>query len=264
MEDRPLIEARKITYQIGSQALLTDVSIRVAPGEVVAIIGPNGAGKSTLRKILTGDLEPASGVVLMSGRPLSEWTTLDRARVRAVLPQDSSLNFPFTVQEVVLMGRTPHVRGSETANDHRIAAEALAAVEADQLRERLYPTLSGGERQRVHLARMLAQVWEAAGSATRYLLLDEPTTSLDIAHQHSALRVVRRFSGEGVGVFVVLHDLNLAAQYADRIVMLKAGRVVAEGIPELILTVEIIQATFDLRVTVMWHPDADRPVVLAD
>jgi iron complex transport system ATP-binding protein len=260
VEDRALIEAHGIHYAVGKVALLADVSVSVVPGEVLAVVGPNGAGKSTLRKLLTGDLLPTQGEILMGGRPLGDWTILDRARVRAVLPQDASLSFPFTVNEVVLMGRTPHLRGSESSRDHEIAAAALEAVEAVHLRERLYPTLSGGERQRVHLARVLAQIWEDDGP--RYLLLDEPTANLDLAHQHVTLRVMRRFANEGVGAMVILHDLNLAAQYADRVVMLKAGRVVAEGAPAEVLTSAIVEHAFGHAVTIIRHPQNDRLVVV--
>lgn len=257
-----MIEARAVTYAIGSKRLLDEVSVAVVPGEVVAVVGPNGAGKSTLRKILTGDLAPTSGEVFMGGRPLAEWSIKERARVRAVLPQDSTMNFPFLVSEVVLMGRTPHLRGAETARDHEIAAAALRAVEAVHLADRLYPTLSGGERQRVQLARVSAQIGEAPDAGPRYLLLDEPTANLDLAHQHVTLRVVRRFVKDGVGAMVILHDLNLAAQYADRVVLLKEGRVLTAGVPAEVLTPSTIQQTFDLRVIVFPHPEAERVVVL--
>lgn len=255
-----MIEAQGVTFAIGAKRLLDDVSVTVAPGEVVAVVGPNGAGKSTLRKILTGDLVPTSGEVFMGGRSLTAWSTKERARVRAVLPQDSTLNFPFVVSEVVLMGRTPHLRGAETARDYEIAAAALRAVESEHLTDRLYPTLSGGERQRIQFARVLAQIWES--SEPRYLLLDEPTANLDLAHQHVTLQVVRRFVSEGLGALVILHDLNLAAQYADRVVMLREGRVAAVGTGSEVLTPTKIQQCFDLPVLVMPHPEADRVVVI--
>jgi len=259
-----LICARRLHVAIGAKALLADVSLDVRGGEVVAVVGPNGAGKSTLRKVLCGDLTPSGGEVLMNERALTEWPLIERARSRAVLPQDSSLSFPFTVLEVVLMGRTPHVRGTEEPRDYEIARAALEAVEARHLEERLYPTLSGGERQRVQLARVLAQIWEANGTnEARYLLLDEPTSSLDLAHQHSTLSIARRFAREGVGVLVILHDLNLAAQYADRIVMLRDGRMVASGPPAEVLTREAIQATFSMPVAVMKHPYLDCPLVIS-
>ena len=256
-----MIEARAIGFAVGAKALLADVSLTLSAGELVAIVGPNGAGKSTLRRVLCGDAAPTAGEVWMDERPLGAWSLVERARARAVLPQDSTLNFPFTAFEVVLMGRTPHVRGAESARDYEIARAALVATEADHLTERLYPTLSGGERQRVQLARVLAQIWEPAAGA-RYLLLDEPTSNLDLAHQHSTLAVARRFARAGVGVLVILHDLNLAAQYADRIVMLKDGRVRAAGAPDAVLTAAVIRATFAVPVLVTRHPVLDCPLVV--
>jgi iron complex transport system ATP-binding protein len=257
-----LIEARTLSVRIGTKTLLADVSLAVRAGELVAVVGPNGAGKSTLRRVLCGDQQPTAGEVLMDGRPLGAWSLVERARARAVLPQDSTLNFPFTAFEVVLMGRTPHVRGAEEPRDYEIARAALAATEADHLAERLYPTLSGGERQRVQLARVLAQIWEPTPAGTRYLLLDEPTSNLDLAHQHSTLAVARRLAGAGVGVLIILHDLNLAAQYADRIVMLKEGRVTAAGPPDEVLTQTAIHATFAVPVLVTRHPARDCPLVV--
>lgn len=256
-----MIEARRIHVAINDKTLLEDVSLDVRGGEVLAVVGANGAGKSTLRKVLCGDLQPNAGQVSMSGRPLDEWSLTERAQVRAVLPQDSSLNFPFTVLEVVLMGRAPHLKGAEGRRDYKIARAALEAVEARHLEERIYPTLSGGERQRVHLARVLAQIWEPAERA-RYLLLDEPTSNLDLSHQHSTLSVASRLAREGVGVLVILHDLNLAAQYSDRIVMLKAGRIVAMGAPAEVFTHQAIYETFAMPVVITKHPYLECPLIV--
>ena len=257
-----MIEARNISFSINSKKLLADVSLNIRNGEVLAVLGANGAGKSTLRKILGGDLLPSSGEVLMTGKPLSNWTLLERARVRAVLPQHSTLDFPFSVAEVVLLGRAPHLQGTESKRDFAIAEATLEAVEAAHLRERIYPTLSGGEQQRVHLARTLAQIWEAAAGQPRYLLLDEPTSNLDLAHQHSILKIVKKFAREGVGAMVILHDLNLAAQYADKIVLLKNGKIVAHGKPAEVLTPEIIEETLAMPVIVMRHPKYDCPLIV--
>jgi iron complex transport system ATP-binding protein len=292
-----LIEARGVHVRVGRKALLEGVSLNVSPGEVVAVVGPNGAGKSTLRRALCGDVDLSGGEVRMCGRALAEWTALERARVRAVMPQDSTLTFPFTVLEVALMGRLPHLRGAEGARDYEVAYEALEAVEARHLAERLYPTLSGGEKQRVQLARVLAQIWEPAArgedesghtgeaehkdkregkdkhehkgenrharKCERFLLLDEPTSNLDLAHQHGTLAVARRFAREGVGVLVVLHDLNLAAQYSDRVLMLKDGRVARYGRPREVLTREAIREVFGVESVVTDHPSADCPLVVA-
>jgi iron complex transport system ATP-binding protein len=262
MENNSLIEARNITVEIHSRKILEDVSLRLNGGEVLAVLGANGAGKSTLRKVLSGDLEPSSGAVFMSERPLGEWSLAERARARAILPQDSSLNFPFAVLEVVLMGRAPHIKGTESEKDYEIARAALAAVEAGHLEERIYPTLSGGERQRVHLARVLAQIWEPAGVDARYLLLDEPTSNLDLAHQHQTLKLARKFAAEGAGVLVILHDLNLAARYADKVVMLKDGRIVASGTAEKVFSPPVIRQTFGVGVSVVKHPFFDCPLII--
>jgi len=259
-----LIEARALQVIVQTKALLEDVSLDVRAGEVVCVVGPNGAGKSTLRKVLCGDLTPARGEVWMNKRSLAEWSLIERARVRAVLPQDSTLNFPFTVLEVVLMGRAPHLNGAESVHDYKIARATLNEVEAAHLEERIYTTLSGGERQRVHLARALTQIWKPTRHAdeARYLLLDEPTSNLDLAHQHRTLHLVRRFASEGVGVFLVLHDLNLAAQYADRIAMLREGRLVALGSPWDVLTPGTIGETFKIPVVLTKHPNLDCPLII--
>lgn len=256
-----MIEARNISVEIHSKKLLDDVSVEMRAGEVLVIVGANGAGKSTLRKVLCGDLVQTSGEVLIDEKPLNEWNLNERAKVRAVLPQDSSLNFPFTVLEIVLMGRAPHVAGVEAERDYEIARAALGAVDALDLEERIYPTLSGGERQRVHLARVLAQIWERTGSP-RYLLLDEPTASLDLTHQHTTLKIARRFAADGAAVLVILHDLSLAAQYADRVLILKDGKISALGAPAEVFTPDAIQKAFGVKVSVIKHPHFDCPLIV--
>ncbi len=257
-----MIEAREISVEIQSKKLLDAVSLEIRAGEILAVVGQNGAGKSTLRKVLCGDLLPTQGAVSMNGKLLADWSLNERAKSRAVLPQDSSLSFPFTVLEVVLMGRAPHVEAAESETDYRIARDALREVDALDLQERIYPTLSGGERQRVHLARVLAQVWEASNDKNRYLLLDEPTSNLDLTHQHATLKTARKFAGAGAAILIILHDLNLAAQYADKILILKHGTVRAFGTPETVFTAETIRETFDVAVSVIKHPFFDCPLII--
>lgn len=256
-----MLAAHHVSYALAGRYLLSEVSVAVTPGELLAVIGPNGAGKSTLLKVLCGDLSPSSGEVTLEGRPLALWSHREQAKRRALLSQSSSLTFPFRVFEVVLMGRNPHLVGREGPRDHRIAEAALARVALQALAQRAYPTLSGGEQQRVQLARALAQVWE--GAASRYLLLDEPTNNLDLAHQHQALAIARQLAREGVGVLAVLHDLNLAAQYADKILMLCRGRVRALGSPQEVLTSETLCTTFEIPVVVTRHPCLDCPLVVS-
>jgi iron complex transport system ATP-binding protein len=257
-----MLEARNISVMIGPKKLVDDVSFSVSEGEVVAIIGPNGAGKSTLLRTLTGDTKPASGTVHMGDKPLNDWSRRDRARVRGVLAQQTVLTFAFTVLEVVLMGRSPHLTRGETQRDYEIAFDALEACHVIDLVERLYPTLSGGEQQRVQLARVLAQIWEPNNLGTRYLLLDEPTNNLDLAHQHSTLQVARQLAADGVAVLAILHDLNLAAQYADRIVVLHEGKNLMTGTPRQVLTPETIEHAFQIPVTVVPHPNLDCPLIV--
>jgi iron complex transport system ATP-binding protein len=263
----PTLAAIGVGVERQGRRLLDGVDLTLTAGEVLVLLGANGAGKSTLLKCLAGEMAPEQGQIWLNRRPLQRWPALDVARRRGVLPQASPLNFPFTVLEVVLMGRIPHAgngRLGAPATDLAIAAEALAAAEADHLAERRYTTLSGGERQRVHLARVLAQLWEPLpGAEPRWLLLDEPTSSLDLAHQHAVLALVKHWAGPDMGILVVLHDLNLAAQYADRIAVLKSGRLLALGTPAEVLKPEPIQVAFGLPVRVLPHPELQCPLVVA-
>jgi len=256
------LEARNLSYHINGKTLVDRLSLRAEPGQLLAIVGANGAGKSTLLKMLSGDLKPASGSILMGDKPLHHWKSRDRARVRAVLPQTSTLSFPFTAMEIALMGRAPHIRGIERAEDYAIARSALEAAAVGHLEDRVYTTLSGGERQRVQLARVLAQVWEPSDLGPRYLMVDEPTNNLDLAHQHTTLHVVHAFSRKGTAVIAVLHDLNLAAQYADRILVMQGGQHVAEGAPREVLRPDIIEQAFNIPVMVTEHPHLDCPLIV--
>jgi iron complex transport system ATP-binding protein len=273
-----------ITVRIGAATLVAGASVRVAPGRVAALLGPNGAGKTTLLRTASGELAPTSGTVTMDGTPLPALSPRARARRRAVVSQHVTLDFAFDVLDVVLMGRTPHTRGrAETRADVAIAWDALCAVRMEAFAERAFPTLSGGEQQRVHLARALAQLTPPAAvpehdahadaraadahadadGPARYLLLDEPTASLDLAHQHGVLRLARRLADDdGVGVLAVLHDLNLAAQYADDVLLLKDGALHAAGPPADVLTPDTIRAVYGLPVLVQPHPCHACPLVV--
>jgi iron complex transport system ATP-binding protein len=257
-----MLEAQNITVTKGGKELLAGVSLTARAGAVTAVLGANGAGKSTLLKVLTGEIKSADGAVRLGGQALRQWDATELARARAVLPQSFALNFPFKAFEVALLGRAPHVRFSETERDKAIARAALAQVEAAEFSARLYPTLSGGEKQRVQLARVLAQIWEPPAGGARYLLLDEPTASLDLAHQHQTLRTARQFASAGVCVLAVLHDLNLAAQYADEILLLQAGQVYTQGSPQAVLTPANIKEVFGLEALVTEHPQIRAPLVI--
>ncbi len=208
------------------RAIMNGVDFSVAPGKIVAIVGPNGAGKSTLLKLLSGEIAPTGGEIRLDGRPLGDWPAHALARRRAVLPQSASVSFPFTVAEIVALGALGRPDAGGTGNPGRKGAEVGGASE---FRGAVYDELSGGERQRVQLARVFAQLW--SGGENGYLLLDEPTSNLDLSHQLLTLELARKHAEAGAGVICVLHDLNLASMAADEIVALKDGRVVASGAP---------------------------------
>jgi iron complex transport system ATP-binding protein len=258
-----MLAARDVTVAVDAAVLLRGVSAHVAPGEVSVLLGENGAGKSTLLRVLAGDVAPRSGEVTLDGHPMRTLGIAQRARARAVLPQAASFAFGFTALETVLIGRYPHARSSTRSRDLEIARAALAALDAAHLEARLVTTLSGGEAARVQFARALAQLWPGEGGDPRYLLLDEPTASLDPAHQHLALRTARTLARDhGVGVLAVLHDVNLAAQYADRVVLLKDGAAIAQGTPADAFTPASLAACFRVEATVLPHPRSDRPLIV--
>ena len=259
------MRATGLCVRHGTQQVLDRVSLAIEPGEVLALVGPNGAGKSTLLRALAGDLVPRSGEVTLGGRELARWDRTALARSRAVLPQHDALRFALSVNDVVRLGRAPWSRPRDPRRDALAIERALRATGVEAVAARSYPTLSGGERQRVQLARVLAQLdpWEVR-EEPRVLLLDEPVSSLDPAQQHHVLELAREVAHAGVGVAVVLHDLNLAAQYADRIALLHAGRLVALGRPGTVLTVRHVREVFGLSVRVLPHPCLHCPLLVPD
>ncbi|MEH6566765.1 MAG: heme ABC transporter ATP-binding protein [Halopseudomonas sp.] len=253
-----MLRVEELSCSRGARLVLQGITFALKAGEVLAVLGTNGAGKSTLLASLTGELTPHSGNIELSGRPLSQWPAQQRARMMAVLPQSSSLAFPFSVAEVVDMGRLPHATGLQ--QDRWIVEQAMAATDVMQLSKRSYLTLSGGERQRVHLARVLAQIWDVGEQGC--LLLDEPTASLDLAHQQLILQQARAMAARGVAVMVVLHDLNLAARYADRLLLLHQGRIEALGGPWQVLSAERIASVFGVQARVERHPLQNTPLII--
>ncbi|MEU4143927.1 heme ABC transporter ATP-binding protein [Streptomyces parvulus] len=242
-----LAEAEAVRVLLGGRPVLDGVGVRVRAGEVLALVGPNGAGKSTLLGVLAADVPPAEGVVRVHGRPAAEWSAPELALRRAVLPQSASLSFPFPVAEVVRMGRAPWAGGEREAEDDAAVAEAMARTEVAGFAGRPFSALSGGERARVALARVLAQ-------RAPLLLLDEPTAALDLRHQELVLRLCRERARAGDAVVVVLHDLALAAAYADRVAVLRAGRITAEGPPAEVFTEDLLSEVYDQPVEVLPHP----------
>ena len=219
------LECRALWVSVPGGPRLATVDVALQPGRLTAILGPNGAGKSTLLSLLSGQSRPLGGQVRLGGKALGHYSAAQLALVRAVMPQENSVAFDFSVQEVVEWGRFAH-RSAPSQNEGAIALQALEATGVAHLALRNINTLSGGERARVHLARALAQLWEPRpDGAARWLLLDEPTAALDLSHQHQAMALLRLWAEEqGVGVVAVLHDLNLALRYAHDVLLLEGGR----------------------------------------
>ncbi|MGX2997579.1 heme ABC transporter ATP-binding protein [Streptomyces sp. JNUCC 64] len=242
-----LAEAEGVDVRLGARAVLSGVGVAARAGEVLALVGPNGAGKSTLLAVLAADRAPATGTVRISGRPAAAWSAAELALRRSVLPQAATVSFPFPVEDVVRMGRAPWAGTARDAEDDEAVAAAMAATEVTEFAGRPFSALSGGERARVALARVLAQ-------RTPLLLLDEPTAALDLRHQELVLRVCRERAARGDAVVVVLHDLGLAAAYADRVAVLRDGRVAAEGAPERVFTDASLSEVYRQPVEVLPHP----------
>lgn len=266
-----MLEAKNLNFSIAGTKIIKGVSLSLVPGEFLIIIGSNGAGKSSLLSLLTGERKPDSGEITLNKQRMDAIPLSDLAIIRAVLPQSSSLNFAFTVQEVVMMGRSPH-KGAGYVKDQQLVEQALSIVDALHLKNRMYTTLSGGESQRVQLARVIVQILEKQTDSNgkivetaRYLLLDEPTSALDLAHQHNTLKVAKELAqNENIAVVAVLHDLNLAALYADKIAMMKQGEIIKMGTPDDVLQEALIQQAFDIQVKVMPHPvHQNCPLVIA-
>jgi len=249
----PWLHLRGISLAIGGHHLLREISVSFEPGTLTTLLGPNGAGKSTLLGIAAGDLPPSAGEVRLRGKPIAEWRAKPLARERAVMPQDHSVRFAFSVREVVAMGRLPHA--PDPHRDTQIVEHALAAADITHLSERDVQTLSGGESARTAFARVLTQ-------QTPLIMLDEPTAALDMQHQEATLRRLRELADTGACVIVVLHDLNLAAAYSDRIVILEQGQLAADGPPHEVLTEATISRIYQQPVRVIEHPTRNVPLVV--
>ncbi|NGN64269.1 heme ABC transporter ATP-binding protein [Streptomyces sp. A7024] len=248
-------EALAASVRLGGRMVLDGVDMSVSAGEVLALVGPNGAGKSTLLAALAGDIAPEEGEIRIAGRPAAAWSAPELALRRAVLPQAAAVSFPFTVADVVRMGRAPWSGTPAEDEDDTAVASALSATELTDYADRPFTALSGGEKARAALARVLAQ-------HTDLLLLDEPTAALDLRHQELVLRLARARAAAGAAVVVVLHDLGLAAAYADRAAVLHEGRVAAAGPPAEVFDEALLTKVYRQPVEVFPHPETGALLVL--
>ncbi|WP_026381597.1 heme ABC transporter ATP-binding protein [Afifella pfennigii] len=257
-----MIEVEDLKVRFGRRDILSGVSLTAAAGEVTAIVGPNGSGKTTLLRAVDGEIA-STGRIAINGRDRRAMRPWELALLRGVLPQKTALSFPFTVLEIVRLGLTGNGARLPPGEAERLPEEALRRVDLAGFSGRFYQELSGGEQQRVQLARVLCQVWTpVVDGEPRWLFLDEPVSSLDIKHQLGIMELAADFARAGGGVIAVLHDLNLAAMFADRVVMMKRGGVWAAGPPGEVLRDEVLHEVFECRLSVGSVPRAGTPFVL--
>lgn len=248
-DGRP-VSAQGLNYEVDAHTLLNGVDLNAERGQLVGIIGPNGAGKTTLLRAIAGILSYSEGVVLLEGSDLKDATPRDVAQTLALVPQIAPYTQGFTALELVLMGRYPHMGRLqiEGKQDNIIARKTMRLTETEQFSDRTLDTLSGGERQRIFVSRALAQ-------QPRILLLDEPTANLDVLHQLKVIGLIRRLVDGGLTAIAAIHDLQMAARFCDRLVLIKDGRVLAQGPPEDVLTPEIVEASFGVKASVYRDPN---------
>jgi len=241
--------------------LLRDIEFDLHPGEILGLAGPNGAGKSSLLEVAAGSVEATQGEVRLISQPMTHWQPRARALHLAVLPQLSLLSFPYSVEEVILIGRIPGKASRQ--QDLAVLEQVMAVTDTQTLSGQLYTQLSGGEKQRVQLARVLAQIWHEQDMSDKILLLDEPTTALDLTHQQQLLTLLKTLSERGLAILITLHDFNLLAAIAQRVLVVKAGRQVALGDTHSVLTQALFEDVFSTNVIISTHPTRGHPMVIS-
>ena len=257
-----MLRTENISFSVGKKQILKNVSASFLPGEFNMILGPNGSGKSSFLKIFSGEINRFQGTVLYENKKIKELRKEELAKKRAVMSQQADLGFPLLVEEVVMMGRYPHFTFNPNKKDVTICNEVIERMNLVEFKERNYLTLSGGEKQRVQFARVLAQVWEKPADGYRYLFLDEPLNSLDISYQHEFLQAAVELIKDHTVLIAVMHDINLAAHYADNLFFLKEGEMIVHGRPKDILTENIIEQVFNIKTTVIENPVTGKPLVI--
>ncbi|RKD20232.1 hemin ABC transporter ATP-binding protein [Pelobium manganitolerans] len=245
-----MLTVENVSYEVNQRKLVSDVTFSTASGELLAIIGANGAGKSTLLRMLSAERKPTEGHISLYGKKLKDYSPKELALKRAVLNQHNTVNMDFHCQEIVMMGRYPHFKNRPTEQDRRVIAETMKICGVLHLAGRSFLTLSGGEQQRVQFARVLAQIWDQSGAL---ILMDEPVASMDIQYQQQTLAIAKALCKKGFMLVVILHEINLAALYADRILMLKNGQKWKDGAPLEVLNAEHIYSVFNVEAEVQMN-----------
>ncbi len=255
-----MVKGHKISYSRKDFHILKSVDVSVEYGDVLVIVGPNGAGKSTLLNILANEVSRNTEEIYFKQKRFKEWQILDLSKNKAKFSQHYSSEIPLPVKDVVLMGRYPYFDSIPKTSDFDAVEEAMRETEVWELRDRDYNTLSGGEKQRVHIARVMTQLSNEI--AHKLVLLDEPLNNLDVKHQYKVLELMRAFARRGNTVVAVLHDLNLAARFATKVLLIKKGNVVAQGSPEEVFTSEIISNAYGFPCTILPNPLNNQPIIL--
>lgn len=257
------LQAKNLSVTLGKRSILTNLDFTCRSGEITAIVGENGAGKSTLMNCLSGKLS-FDGEVYLNGKSVKTMPIAEQAQTRAVLPQNSSLNFPLDVREIVRLALSLSSLGSE--DQEQIIFDSLVLADAVQFIDRGYLNLSGGEKQRVQIARVLAQLRAYDQPGSRFLLLDEPTSALDLKHQYATLKMLRKLcnsaSVRNIGALIILHDLNLASMYCDKVLLLKDGKLIKHDTPAVVFEGSRISDAFGIDVYIGAHPDTTQPYLI--
>jgi iron complex transport system ATP-binding protein len=257
-----MLKTNHICFSIGKKMILNDINVEFHPGEFNMILGPNGSGKSTFLKIFSGEINNYNGTVLYNNNNIVTQKKEALAKYRAVMSQQPELSFPLLVDEVVMMGRYPHFNFNPNKKDFDICDAVMERMNLLSFKDRNYLTLSGGEKQRVQFARVLAQIWERPSEGIRYLFLDEPLTSLDINYQQEFLQIARDFAKKDTVLVAVMHDINLATQYGDKLFFLKQGKLIADGRPKEILSQALLKVVFGVDTTIIDNPVTSTPLVI--
>jgi len=256
-----MLKSENLSYWIGDNTLLNEIDLSFAPNQFHVIMGANGAGKTTLLKLLAGDLQPSEGEIYLQDKPVRHYTKKELAAKRGVLSQHYQIAFPIAATDIVMMGRYPFFNSSPRKMDRDICNQALQMMQSHELSSREYNTLSGGEAQKIHMARVLAQIWEAGESNEKVLFLDEPVSHLDLKYQHELLSTAKHLCNRHVTIVAILHDINLALMYADHIIFLKGGQLIHETTDAAGVTPEVIRNVFDVSANVVDLEGGKRVVV---